>query len=75
METQILQSNLIPAAPRLFNSPELDRELILRFFMYFARAEYALKRAGYLAKDKDGKTQAGDDWNGFGRGVNRKFNH
>lgn len=36
----------------LFSSPRIDRELVTDFFMSFARAEYALKKAGYVRGNK-----------------------
>lgn len=44
-------SRLAPAKV-LFSSPRIDRELLADFFMIFARAEYALKEAGFVRSDK-----------------------
>ena len=71
MGIQIAQSNLTPKVPSLFYSPGFDREFIIRFFMYFARAEYALKRTGYLRGNEE-KAEA--DWNRFASSVEHKFN-
>jgi hypothetical protein len=49
-------SRLAPARG-LFFSPQIDRDLLTDFFMTFARAEYALKRSGYLGEQRMPKIQ------------------
>lgn len=47
----------LASAKRLFSSSLLDRDLLMDFFMTFARAEYALKEAGYLSKQNPPRVQ------------------
>jgi hypothetical protein len=50
--TQRYYSSRLASARRLFSSSQIDKDLLTDFFMTFARAEYALKEAGYLSKRK-----------------------
>jgi hypothetical protein len=45
-------SSHLASAKRLFSSSQIDKDLLTDFFMTFARAEYALKEAGYLSTRK-----------------------
>jgi hypothetical protein len=47
-------SRLALARP-LFSSKQIDRDLVTDFFITFARAEYALKKAGYISEQKSPK--------------------
>jgi hypothetical protein len=49
----------------------IDRELVLSFFENFARAEYALKRCGYV-QEVSGKVAAA--WDDFANFVEPRFN-
>jgi hypothetical protein len=71
MEELIPQSNLIPAAQALFYSSTLNRELIVNFFLFFARAEYVMKRDGYVCGDE---TKVEADWDKFASSMKHKFN-
>ena len=48
----------------------VDRELAFEFFWQFSAFECALKRAGYLRKDKE---YADADWEAFGAKLSGKF--
>ncbi len=50
---------------RIFSAPRIDRELVADFFMVFARAEYALKRARYVEAGRAGEPRI--KWDEFGR--------
>jgi hypothetical protein len=52
-------------------SPELNRELIVKFFLCFARAEYSLKRAGYVRGDEH---RVDADWDKFASAMQHRFN-
>jgi len=58
-------------AGRIFSSPRIDRDLVTDFFMEFARAEYALKRAGYVGPDVHCAPQI--KWDDFARSVGEKL--
>jgi hypothetical protein len=58
-------------ARRIFSSPRIDRDLVTDFFMVFARAEYALKRAGYVSPDASGAPRI--RWDNFARTVDQKL--
>ncbi len=58
-------SELVPA--HLFSAARLDRDLVADFFMLFARAEFALKKAGF-ASPRGGEA-VGVDWDGFARSL------
>src|SRR5437667_9005584 len=52
MEPYTALLDLLPATGVLFSPDRIDRELVLQFFMVFARAEYALKRSPkFLGRD------------------------
>jgi hypothetical protein len=55
--TERYYSSRLAPARRLFSSSQIDRDLVTDFFMTFARAEYALKRAGYLSEQKTPKVR------------------
>jgi hypothetical protein len=57
---------LAPARP-IFSSINIDRELLADFFMTFARAEYALKKAGYLKGDRQGRPII--QWDDFAESI------
>jgi hypothetical protein len=59
-------TRLAPASP-LFSSRRIDKELLADFFMTFARAEYALKEAGYFRADKNGAPLI--QWHDFARKI------
>jgi len=48
--TKRFYASRLSSAKRLFSSPQIDKDLLTDFFMTFARAEYALKEAGYLSE-------------------------
>ena len=48
-----------------------DRTMVFRFFLAFSRFEYALKRAGFLRKEKIPKAEA--DWDRFSQENNAAF--
>src|SRR5439155_6616575 len=58
---------LIPG--HLFSPARLDRDLVADFFMLFARAEFALKRAGFASPGRGDKINV--DWDGFARSLGR----
>jgi hypothetical protein len=51
----------------LFSPNRLDRELVADFFMLFARAEYALKKAGFIKPRGDEGFDV--DWDRFARSL------
>jgi hypothetical protein len=51
----------------LFSPARLDRDLVADFFMLFARAEFALKRAGFASPQ--GREGVGVDWDRFARSL------
>ena len=59
----------LAAARRLFSSPKIDKDLLTDFFMTFARAEYALKKAGYLSQQKIPKIQ----WDKFAAKIGQRL--
>ena len=63
-------SGLVLNAQNLIHASHLDRELILLFLIYFARAEYALKRAHYI---KGNEKRVDADWDRFASDTNGKF--
>jgi len=52
-------------------SAGLNKELIINFFLRFARAEYSLKRAGYVI---GGENKVDADWNKFASDMQHEFN-
>jgi hypothetical protein len=70
MEKLLSELNATPTTPKLSISIALNKELIMQFFMYFARTEYALKRAGYTRGDER-KVEA--DWDRFAANMQDKF--
>ncbi len=54
----------------LLNSLNLDKDLLLEFFIVFSRFEYSLKRAGFLKSD-NGNAEPNHD--GFGSNYNIQF--
>jgi hypothetical protein len=63
--------DLVLDVENLIHATHLDRELILHFLIYFARAEYALKRAHYI---KGNETRIDADWDKFASDTHGKFN-
>jgi len=61
-------SRLAPAR-RLFSSSQIDKDLLTDFFMTFARAEYALKKAGFLSEQKTPKVT----WDKFAAKVGQRL--
>lgn len=59
--TKHYYASRLASARRLFSGSQIDRDLLIDFFMTFARAEYALKKAGYLGEQRSPKIQ----WNRF----------
>jgi hypothetical protein len=57
----------------LFSAGRLDRDLVSDFFMLFARAEFALKNAGFATRRRDDSVAA--DWNKFAQSLGRAFMH
>lgn len=49
---------------------DLDRELLLEFFVRFAKAEYALKRSGYILDRSD---RAEPNWDAFASANESRF--
>lgn len=58
-------------ARRIFSSPRIDRDLVTDFFMLFARAEHALKRAGYVSPDRNDTPRI--MWDNFARTVGQRI--
>ncbi len=58
---------MIPAAREIVSGHRIDRKLVADFFMLFARAEYALKRAGYVCEGRTGEPRI--KWDDFARRV------
>jgi hypothetical protein len=56
-------TRLIPGY--MFSPARLDRDLVANFFMLFARAEFALKKAGFARARRNGQIDV--DWDGFAR--------
>ena len=52
------------------NKPALSRDLLLRFFLTFARFEFALKNAGYAAGNE---REVAPDWGTFARSIRDDF--
>lgn len=61
----------IGTARRMFSPPRIDRNLVTDFFMTFARAEFALKRAGYVAPGKHREPKI--KWEDFARSIGDKL--
>lgn len=61
----------LPNARRIFSAPRIDRDLVADFFMVFARAEHALKRAGYVTADRYDAPRI--MWDDFARHVGAKL--
>jgi hypothetical protein len=57
----------------LFSPGRLDRDLVADFFMLFARAEFALKDAGFVRGLGKKKDEPSVDWNRFARALGSKL--
>lgn len=62
-ERQTFKLHPLPAARALFSPVRIDRELVAEFFMRFARAEFALKRAKFVRPGKFGEPKI--KWDDF----------
>ncbi len=63
-----LRDHLSGLAPmHLFSADRLDRELVADFFMFFARAEFALKRANFIHHGRGDGVDV--DWSRFARSL------
>ncbi len=49
----------------------VDRDLLLEFFLVFARAEFALKNSGYAKASK--YDDASPDWDSFAKAIEKLF--
>ncbi|HUK57148.1 MAG TPA: hypothetical protein VLY20_10865, partial [Nitrospiria bacterium] len=49
----------------------VDKDLLLKFFLVFARFEYALKHAGFAQGDQN---QIRPDWTEFANRIHQSFN-
>ena len=56
-------------ASDLLSSASIDKQLLLDFFVTFARVEYALKRAGYVSKNGRPTIR----WNEFAKDIESKL--
>ena len=63
----------LPAADEMFYSSDLERALLLDFFMLFSRFECALKRARYV-RSIDNRSSAGADWDEFAEVASAAWN-
>jgi len=57
-------------ADRLFEHLDVDEKIVARFFIFFSRFEYALKRAGYVRGD-NGRVWV--DWDRFSSKLKDTF--
>lgn len=48
----------------------IDKELVVAFFFEFSRFEYALKRAGFLNKNRN---DAQPDWDCFAKAIAQQW--
>jgi len=67
--TERYYASRLASARRLFSSSQIDKDLLTDFFMTFARAEYALKKAGYLSEQKTPKVR----WDKFAAKIGERL--
>lgn len=69
LATKRFYASRLSSAKRLFSSSRIDKDLLTDFFMTFARAEYALKEAGYLSEQKTPKVR----WDKFATRIGERL--
>ena len=61
-----------PFLDEVYEQVVFDRELVFKFFTVFSLFEYALKRADFCTKGRNGEAQP--NWNRFAKVIHPKFN-
>jgi hypothetical protein len=59
----------VPGARQLFSPTRVDLHLVVNFFMTFARAEWALKRAGFFSARGKLKDEIKIEWDKFAESI------
>ncbi|MEW6325604.1 MAG: hypothetical protein AB1515_09495, partial [Nitrospirota bacterium] len=66
-------SGSITQAVRALMDVTVNRELLLEFFLTFARFEFALKQAGFLKQSSRERPDAKPDWDSFAQELRGVF--
>ena len=60
----------MPSSKELFKNLKINKDLVVEFFIYFSRLEYALKKAGYIGGDS---RKILVDWDKFANDIEKTF--